>query len=155
MARDFWCQDALWEDVLEQTLLRGLTGGCAPAWRISAVSPMNSKDLLEAQGLLQTRALLGWSALSQDCWVPGLEQSRVSASGLLLHASVCAQIILGSPRGGLPGQEACLGELLWCYRTWPCPDRTACASSLFPGIAAKLLSSCSMLTLLSSGSFAH
>lgn len=140
MAWDFWAVPGarmyFGRMCWKQTLLGGLTGGCAPACRISAVSPMNPKHLLEAQGLLQTRALLGWSALSQDWWVPGLEQNRISASGLLLHTSVCPNHF-GEPPWWFAGQEACLGEVLWCYWTWPCPDSTACASSLFPGIAAR------------------
>lgn len=130
------------------------------------------KDVLEANPAVGThRVLCTWMepfsheprrlfgstrALAEHglCWaeVPwaraggclGLEQSRVSASGMLLHTSVCGQIILGSPKmwwwfAWMDGQEACLGKVLWCCRTWPCLDRQreTCATSLFPGVAAK------------------
>lgn len=123
----------------KQTLLWGLTGWCAPAWRIPALSLTNAKDFLELKGFCRPQPLLGWSALSQDCGCLGLEQSRVSASGVLLHTSVCGQTILGSPvvvcldvwAGTLSGGASLV------LQDVALPGQDTLCQLPFPGVAAK------------------
>lgn len=133
-------------------LVPGYTwGGCAESkpccgdpraagWRISPISPTSPKDFLEAQELLQTMVSAGLK-----CPGPGLVGAWAwSTAGSLPLGCSSNPLCMAKSFWGAPwwfawmyGQEAGLGEVLWCCRRWPCLDRTACASSLFPGLAAK------------------
>lgn len=145
MARDFcaWCHDALWKDVLKANPAVGTHRGAVhPDGRFQLSLPCTPKTFWQHEGSCRPWPLLGWSALSRDWWVPvlGAEQ-RLCLWDAPPHLRVWPNHF-GEPPwwfACMYGQEACLGEVLWCCRTWPCPDRRrkACASSLFPGVAAK------------------